>query len=90
MIPNKATLMLAAAATVLPLQADAGNPVEPNAGNWHTWVISSGADTSTAAATSTIGPPPPAAISVPRNLSIVPQPRTSGPAPGLPSDCSNE
>ena len=53
MIPNKATLMLAAAATVLPLQADAGNPVEPNAGNWRTWVISSGRDYR--------APPPPGA-----------------------------
>jgi membrane-associated phospholipid phosphatase len=31
-------------AAVLPLQALAGEPVEPNAGKWRTWVISSGRD----------------------------------------------
>src|SRR5213082_592653 len=74
-------------------QAALGAPTSaepPDGAGISTRVISSGDDTSTAAATSTSGPPPPAATYVPRNLSIGPQPRTSGPAPGLPSDCSNE
>ena len=31
-------------AFVLPLQAGSNDPIEPNAGNWRTWVISSGED----------------------------------------------
>jgi membrane-associated phospholipid phosphatase len=45
MVPNKLVLMLlVAVAVALPLHARAGNPIEPNAGNWKTWVISSGRD----------------------------------------------
>src|SRR2546427_3753897 len=44
MLSNKLMLMSVAAAIALPLQVQAGDPIEPNAGNWRTWVISSGHD----------------------------------------------
>ena len=44
MVPKKLMLMLVSAAITLPLQAQAGDPIEPNAGKWRTWVISSGRD----------------------------------------------
>src|SRR5262245_37291220 len=44
MIPNKRLLMLVAIVAFLPLNAEAGDPIEPGAGNWKTWVISSGRD----------------------------------------------
>jgi len=44
MVPNKLMLILVSAAINLPLQARAADPIEPNAGNWRTWVISSGRD----------------------------------------------
>src|ERR1700745_414640 len=52
MVPHKLTLILVSAAIALPLQARAADPIEPNAGNWRTWVISSGRDYRV--------PPPPA------------------------------
>lgn len=36
--------VLMSLAVTLPLQARADDPIESNAGNWRTWVISSGAD----------------------------------------------
>ena len=41
-------------AVTLPLQVHAGDPIEPNAGNWKTWIISSGKDYR-------VPPPPPPA-----------------------------
>jgi membrane-associated phospholipid phosphatase len=38
------TLFAATLAVVLPLHADAAGPVEPNAGQWKTWVISAAQD----------------------------------------------
>src|SRR5947208_14204716 len=44
MIPRNLILIFVAVASALPLHAEAADPVEPNAGNWRTWVISSGRD----------------------------------------------
>jgi len=44
MVPNKLMLMLVSIAATLPPQSQADDRVEPNAGTWRTWVISSGAD----------------------------------------------
>src|SRR5438445_931131 len=38
------SVVLMFAAGTLPLHAQADSPIEPNAGNWRTWVISSGRD----------------------------------------------
>ena len=37
-------VVLMSLAVTLPLHARADGPIEPNAGDWRTWVISSGAD----------------------------------------------
>ena len=37
-------VVLMSLAVTLPLQAQADGAIEPNAGNWQTWVISSGSD----------------------------------------------
>ena len=44
MTAQKVLMVLTFAAVTLPLQAQADGPIEPNAGNWRTWVISSGRD----------------------------------------------
>src|SRR5205823_3105677 len=44
MVPHKLALILVSAAITLPLPARAADPIEPNAGSWRTWVISSGRD----------------------------------------------
>jgi membrane-associated phospholipid phosphatase len=44
MTAQKLLVMLTFAAVTLPLQAQADGSIEPNAGNWRTWVISSGRD----------------------------------------------
>src|SRR5438046_7390608 len=44
MVSNKLMLMLVSVVIALPLQVQAGDPIEPNAGTWRTWVISSGRD----------------------------------------------
>jgi membrane-associated phospholipid phosphatase len=44
MVPKKLILTFVAVAVALPLCAQAADPIEPNAGNWRTWVISSGRD----------------------------------------------
>ena len=44
MSTRKLLLVLVSLVVALPLQAKAGDPIEPNAGNWRTWVISSGRD----------------------------------------------
>src|SRR5881394_3479669 len=44
MTTQKLLAMLMFAAAVLPLQAQADGSIEPTAGNWRTWVISSGRD----------------------------------------------
>src|SRR5947207_7055543 len=41
---QKLLVVLTFAAIALPLQVQADGPIEPNAGNWRTWVISSGRD----------------------------------------------
>ena len=44
MIPNKVLVLMMFAGVAFPLHARAGDPIEPNAGNWRTWIISSGRD----------------------------------------------
>ena len=44
MTAQKLLVVLTFAAATLPLHAQADGPIEPNAGNWRTWVISSGRD----------------------------------------------
>src|SRR5437773_8164915 len=44
MIAKTLIVMFVAMGGALPARADAGDPIEPNAGNWRTWVISSGRD----------------------------------------------
>jgi membrane-associated phospholipid phosphatase len=44
MITPKLAVVLMFAAVTLPLHAQADGPIEPNAGLWRTWVISSGRD----------------------------------------------
>jgi hypothetical protein len=44
MITQKLAVVLMFAAVTLPLRAQADGPIEPNAGLWRTWVISSGTD----------------------------------------------
>ena len=44
MIAKTLIVMFVAIAGALPAHAEAGDPIEPNAGNWRTWVISSGRD----------------------------------------------
>ena len=44
MITQKLAVVLMFAAVTLPLHAQADGPIEPNAGLWRTWVISSGRD----------------------------------------------
>jgi membrane-associated phospholipid phosphatase len=44
MIAKTLFVMFIAIAGALPARAEAGDPIEPNAGNWQTWVISSGRD----------------------------------------------
>ena len=44
MLARNPLLILSALAFTLPLQVRAGDPIEPNAGTWRTWVISSGRD----------------------------------------------
>src|SRR4051794_7752286 len=44
MVTSKLMSMFVSIAAALPLQSLSAGPVEPNAGNWKTWVISSGRD----------------------------------------------
>jgi len=44
MIAHRLVFVLGALAVTLPIGALAGGPIEPNAGTWRTWVVSSGAD----------------------------------------------
>ena len=44
MTAQRLLVVLMFLAVVLPLNVRAEGPIEPNAGNWRTWVISSGAD----------------------------------------------
>src|SRR5438552_15176697 len=44
MTAQKLLVVLTFAAVALPLQVQADGSIEPNAGNWRTWVISSGKD----------------------------------------------
>jgi hypothetical protein len=44
MTAQKLLMVLMSAAVALPLHARADGSIEPNAGNWRTWVISSGRD----------------------------------------------
>src|SRR5207237_9199302 len=44
MTAQKLLVVLTCAALPLPLQVQADGSIEPNAGNWRTWVISSGRD----------------------------------------------
>src|SRR6267142_7269412 len=44
MIAQKLSVALMFAVVSLPPHAQADGPIEPNAGNWRTWVISSGRD----------------------------------------------
>jgi membrane-associated phospholipid phosphatase len=60
MLSNKLMLMSVAAAIALSQQVRAGDPIEPNAGNWRTWVISSGRDYRV--------PPPPGAAATQAEL----------------------
>ena len=53
MLTNKLVLFCICVAAVMPLRAQAGNAVQPDAGSWRTWVISSGRDYR--------APPPPGA-----------------------------
>ena len=44
MVTNKVLWLFMPIAVALPLPTGAAGPIEPNAGNWRTWIISSGAD----------------------------------------------
>ena len=60
MIAKTLIVMFVAMGGALPARADAGDPIEPNAGNWRTWVISSGRDYRV--------PPPPGAADTQKEL----------------------
>ena len=63
MLANKLMSISVAAAFALPLQVQAADPIEPNAGNWRTWVISSGRDYRV--------PPPPGAAATQAELRLL-------------------
>ena len=60
MTPNPLLLALLACAVALPSPVRAGDPIEPNAGHWQTWIISSGRDYRV--------PPPPGAAATQAEL----------------------
>ena len=63
MTAQKLLAMLIFASLTLPMHAQANDPIEPNAGNWLTWVISSGRDYRV--------PPPPGAAETQAELRVL-------------------